>query len=258
MSLRTYLFTITSLSLLFISCKKNNPEDRGHHHLVKTVSKLGDSASYTFFNYDEQNRLIRITDSNNTNHTRHYTSLVYDANDKWIKSVYTNDFDLFTGEDSFLYDNNRIIKKQYSNSFGTHNKNIYVYDVAGNLIHDTTYSYWSNSVFGFANYSYNNSGNIVSWQEYYDQGGTMQSDGTSSASYNNLINPYYDFGLPFYISRNDNTLMSKYQVTQGRYSDGSIANYTYDYYPEGLVKKIVITYISGGYIDISTVEFFYD
>lgn len=250
-------FIIAGLSAIFISCKKDNSTSEGHL-LVKVIGRSGDSALYTFFNYDAQNRLIRIIDSNNSNHIRHITSVVYDANDKWIKSIYTNDFNALTGQDSFFYNNNQIVKKTYSNSLGIHNKNIYVYNLSGKLTHDTIYSYFSNNVFGFTNYTYDNNEDITSWQAYYDQGGTMHSDGQTSAFYNNLINPYSDLGMPFYILRNDNALISKHQITQEIYPDGSITNYTYEYYPGGLVKKITLANNSGGSIGTSTIEFFYD
>jgi hypothetical protein len=248
------IYSLLTVTMLFlIACKKDNSTAQYGHRLVRTITKGGDSALYSSFFYDAQDRLVQIVDSENTNHSKSFTLLIYDSDGKWVKSMYSNDFSSFVGQDSLWYNNNKIVKKTYSNSMGYSNKSIYVYDNLGRLTNDTTYSYWSNgySLFQFADYRYNSNDDIVSWQSYELQGGTFQTWGAITASYNNSINPYSDLGMPLYILRMDNTLLSKHQMTQLRWFDGTPQNYIYTYYPNDLVKTIVLN--PGG-----TIEFFYD
>jgi hypothetical protein len=42
------------------------------------------------------------------------------------------------------------------------------------------------------------------------------------------------------------------------YYDGTIENFTSEYYSDGRVKKLTDTDTTGGYTDITTGEFFYE
>ncbi len=87
--------------------------------------------------------------------------------------------------------------------------------------------------------------------------GTWQKVGVVQAMYNNAINPYNSIGLMYYITKghdeNKYTLTSKNQVTQLTTGVGAIS-YNYEYYSNGLPKKVLITNRS----KLSTIEFFYE
>jgi hypothetical protein len=254
---KTYFF-IAALLLLLISCQKENtttlPEN---HKLTTAISRWHDSAFYSFFHYDDQNRLTSIVDSENTNHSKRFTSFIYDQDGKWIKSIYTSDNNTIVGEDSFFYQNDRMVLKKYTNSLVS-NRNTYTYDSQGRLIGDTTYSYWSNDIAGYVVYTYDNNDDIISWQEYFSENGILKSDGVISATYNSSINPFSNIGLPLYIFTQDNSMISKHQRTAVTYYDGTTVNYTYEYNPDGSVKRIIETDMEYGIPDTSTIEFLYD
>ena len=260
MPAKTYLL-VALLFLLLIACEKEKSFSTSRSssaegpRLTETIGRWYDSAFYSFFYYDEQNRLSRIVDSENTNYSKRFTSFIYGADGKLLKKIYTNDYDSYTGQDSFWYDHDKIAGKRYSNSTYA-NKNIYSYDSKGHLIGDTTYSYWSDKVYGYVGYTYDSNDNIVSWQEFHDEGGTIKSDGTIFASYNNSINPYFDLSSSIYTTWYDNNILSKHLRTQVTYYDGTIENFAQEYYPDGRVKKI--TSMDNSDVDTTTVEFFYE
>jgi YD repeat-containing protein len=262
MPAKTYLL-IASLFLLLIACEKEKSLSTGRStsadgpRLTKTIWRWYDSAFYSFFYYDEQNRLTSIVDSENTNFSKTFTSFVYDGQGKLLKKIYTHDYDSYVGQDSFWYDHDKIAGKRYSNSTYA-NKNIYSYDSKGRLIGDTTYSYWNDKVYGYVGYTYDSNDNIVSWQEFHDEGGIMKSDGVTVAAYNNSINPYFDLSSSIYTTWYDNSILSKHLRTQVTYYDGTIENFTSEYYSDGRVKKLTDTHTTGGYTDITTGEFFYE
>src|SRR5262245_25300378 len=188
-------FLVVTLILLLIACEKEKSfsTSRGGSadgsRLTKAVWRWHDSAFYSFYYYDDQNRLSRIVDSENTNFSKRFTSFVYNADGRLVKKIYTNDYNSDAGVDSFLYDDkNNIAEKKYSDSYmasiGISGKNTYAYDGQGRLVGDTTYSYWTDKIFEYVNYTYDGNDDLVSWQEFRDEGGIMKSDGTTFVAYN--------------------------------------------------------------------------
>jgi len=105
MPAKTYLL-LASLFSLLIACEKEKSFSTGRSssasgRLTKTIGRWYDSAFYSFFYYDDQNRLSRIVDSENTNYSKRFTSFIYDADGKLLKRIYTNDYDSYVGQDSF-------------------------------------------------------------------------------------------------------------------------------------------------------------
>jgi len=255
MHAKTYLLA-ASLILLLFACSKDSPVSTGGSVLTTTIWRWHDSAGFAYFHYDQQNRLTSIVDSENTNHSKHFTSFFYDAAGKLIKSIYTNDLNNTVAQDSFWYDKDDIVKRTYSDSWGYHGNATFSYDGQGRLTGDTSYSP-SGNVYGFTDYTYDQDDNIIRWQEYYDRLGTMESWGVVSASYNSSINPYYGLGVPFYVMSYDNSILSKHLRKQVTYYDGTVQNFVYDYYPNGVVKRIALISTQSGHTDSTTLEFFY-
>ena len=90
MHAKTYLLA-TSLILLLIACEKeksfstNGSTAVNSSRLTKAISRWYDSATYSFYYYDDQNRLKNIVDSENTNFSKAFTSFVYDAAGRLLK-----------------------------------------------------------------------------------------------------------------------------------------------------------------------------
>ena len=268
MPAKTYLLA-TSLILLLIACEKeksfstNGSTAVNSSRLTKAISRWQDSATYSFYYYDDQNRLKNIVDSENTNFSKAFTSFVYDAAGRLLKKIYTSGHNSDAGVDSFWYDGNdniagKIYSNQYATAIGVRRKNTYTYDARGRMIADTTYSYRSEDIIEYVTYTYDNNDNIVSWQEFHDEGGIMKTDGIISASYTNLVNPYFDLRSSLYTIWYGNWILSKHLSARVIYDGGTIENYTYEFYPGGSVKKLIATEDSGGYSDITTLEFFYE
>jgi hypothetical protein len=229
--------------------------------LTKAIARWHDSATYSFFYYDDQNRLKSIVDSENTNFSKAFTSFVYDADGRLLKKIYSNDYSSDVGLDSFWYDHdNNIAGKIYGNSYTTamdiRGKNTYGYDRLGRLTGDTTYSYWSENIVEYVIYTYDNNDDVISWQEFHNAGGAMKSDGIVFLSYNNSMNPYFDIRMPIYRDWYRSAILSKHLRAQVIYDAGTIENYTYEFYPDGRVQKAIASEDSGGYTDVTTQEFF--
>jgi hypothetical protein len=268
MPTKTYLL-ITSFILFLIACEKEKSFSTAGStggngsRLTEAIGRWHDSVTYAFFYYDELNRLSRIVDSENTNFSKSFIFFIYDADGRLIKKISTSEYSSDAGVDSFWYDDNdNIAGKIYTNplmtAIGTRAKNTYTYDARGRMIADTTYSYRSENIVEYVNYTYDNNDNIISLQEFHDEGGIMKSDGIISASYSNLINPYFDLRSSLYTIWYGNEILSKHLRAQVIYSAGTIENYTYEFYTDGSVKKVIATEESGGYTDVTTQEFFYE
>jgi len=264
MSILRFAHTAVLIFSLFYSCKKEDLPRTTAGRLQRIIERAGDSALYTFFGYDAQNRLIAITDSNNNGHLWK-TSIEYNALEKPVnfKVLYRNNpSGIFTGNsDSLIYsDNGRVIKK-LSISYPYKAINTYGYDTRGRLTTDSGFSYWNNNEFaGYTSFTYDNSDNIVQWQTFYKSpAGDMNSGGIITASYNKENNYYKSLGLGIYFLRGDIFLLSKENTTQIQYYDGTTWKYQYEYFSNGLPEKAAIThYYVNGFFNNTSIEFFYD
>jgi len=256
MLLKAYCLLLI-VSLLVAACTKDDPVSAGESRLTMTIGRWHDSAAYAYFYYDQQKRLTSLVDSENTNYSKRFASFVYDVTGKLVKSIYTNDVNNTVAQDSFWYDDDRIIRKTYSDSWNNSGNITFSYDGQGRLTGDTSYYNRTGNLYGFTDYTYDGDDNMVSWQEHHDELGVMKSWGITSASYNNSINPYYDLGVPLFVITRDNSVLSKHLRKQVTYYDGTIQNFVYEYYPGGNVKKLTLISAQYGYTDSTTLEFFY-
>ena len=256
MLLKTY-YLLLVVSLLIAACTKDNLVSPGGSRLTMTIWRWHDSAGYAYFYYDPQNRLASIVDSENTNHSKRFASFVYDATGKLVKSIYTNDVNSIVAQDSFWYDNDHIVRKTYLDSWNNTGNIRFSYDGQGRLTGDTSYANITGNIYGFTDYTYDQDDNMVSWQEHHDELGVMKSWGITSATYNSSINPYYDLGLPLFVITRDNSILSKHLRKQVTDYNGTIQNFTYEYYPGGNVKRLTSISSQSGHTDSTTLEFFY-
>jgi YD repeat-containing protein len=190
----------------------------------------GDSISYRFFQYDQEDRIISITDSNN-NGNRRQLVMSYDAQGKL--SQVTEGATIY----KFEYDNKgRIAKKlhSYSGQQTSLVSNNYIYDLNGRVIADS--SSWSTG-FIVVTYSYDAAGNVtasksaemlsgISW--VYEQ----------QCSYDDHPNPLAGNGIMIYLFDSQEGLPAgNNNLLKETFDNGTVVNYKYDYHDNGLPKK---------------------
>lgn len=260
-----FAFTFTILLSLFCACKKEDLSNAGGQRLQKIISSSGDSILVTSFSYDVHGRLTSIIDSNNNGHVWE-TFIDYNDQGKPVKFkvIYSSSANNFGTESfgSLLYNNNNeVVEKMFSSTFNGPYKKIhsYAYDAGGRLVGDTTYGHWSDEVYSYTTFTYDANSNVAQWEQYSKSSGTMQSDGITTASYNTMNNPYVNLGSAAYFIREENVLLNRHNRVLTNYYDGTTGSYTYEYYNNGLIKKIVAYYDDAGTRSLEGIrEFFYD
>jgi YD repeat-containing protein len=231
--MRTFLLLVivAFVSLTFFSCQKDNSSSQGDR--LKTIRiKVGDSLFYRSFQYDGQNKLISILDSNNNGFKRNFI-ISYDAQGKLSQvsegaTIYTFEFD----------SKGRIIKKlvNLAGQQATDVANTYSYDINGKVVADSVYSYWTKNVYSIASYSYDQSGNVTESRTLDKSSGDVMAQ--VQCTYDNHPNPLGGKAVLIYL------LSSGYELPAGKnnllketYQDGTTVNYSYEYYSNGLPKK---------------------
>jgi YD repeat-containing protein len=232
--MRTFLvFLVTAItSLWFFSCQKEQSNSQGDRLKMIRV-KEKDSVFYRSFQYDDQNRLISILDSNNNGHKRNFI-IKYDAQGKLSQVTEGGSIYTFT-----LDDKGRIVKKslQLSGQQTTTVENTYNYDVNGRVIADSLYSYWTKDVYNIVFYSYDQSSNVIETKIVDKSSGAILGQG--QYTYDNHPNPFSGKNVMTYLlstgyeipTAGDNNLLKEI------YDDGTMVNYSYEYYSNGLPKK---------------------
>ena len=200
MYIARFAFTIVLFYSLFSACKKSDLPNTDGQRLQRSITKEGDSISFTFFSYDAKDKLTVIIDSNNNDYLRKtfidYNNQGNPAKFKVLSSSYPNG-PINEVSYSLLYNNdNQVVEIRFTSfSIGPDKKiNTYSYDSQGRLIGDTTYSYWNNEVFGYMAFIYDGNDNVIQWEEYSKWSGTMTSEGITTASYNSVNNTYSSLG----------------------------------------------------------------
>jgi YD repeat-containing protein len=223
---------ILFISFVLFSCRKEDSPNQQGSQLKMVSVRSGDSIFYRSFQYDGQNRVIAMFDSNNNGFKQNF-SINYDAQGKISKVT--------EGENTWTFefdDKGRIIKKTRFNANQQKSvvENTYAYDDNGRVAADSVYNYWTNEVYSFVSYSYDQSGNVAESLMKDKESGSllveMQSD------YDNHPNPLFGITVARYF------MNSGYEIPPGKnnllkvtYDDGTIVNYTYEYYSNGLPKK---------------------
>lgn len=205
-----------------------------------TTSQLNDSISYESFNYDNQNRVTTIEDSNN-NGAKYKFLIEYNTQGQPHKLTAFYNY-TFGGSCLFNYDNNGKVKKRINQSASNNEdsiQNVYTYDSRGRLIADSVYSYWTNQVFSYITYSYNENDNVTERKEYNNFMGSMQIENSAQFLYDDKPNPHSSLGIALYFITNDDRYLSRNNRIQAKYEDGTIMKYEYEYQNNGLPKRIL-------------------
>lgn len=251
--------TLILCLLIFSSCEKTNFPSAQGTKLVKVIATEDDSVGVSVFKYDENERLVTISQTTN-NIPSYHTTLEYDTSGKLVQSE-----ELYKPANSFwrasyTYSNDRIIRRVNSDAFGDTIKNIYTYNSQGKLIADTLYKSGDQN-YSYTTFKYNSNENIEELEYFYNYLGTWQKVGTVQGKYNNELNPYNSIGLMYYITKgyteNNYSAMSKNLVTQLITGFGPV-DYNYEYYLNGFPKKVLITSHYAIRTKLSIMEFFYE
>ena len=251
---RSVIIATIAAAGTLLSCTRNDLPSSGGSRLSKTIARSGDSVVISYFKYDTEGKLIRILDSAVYSHRASGISFQYNTSDQLIKTELFNDFNSIIESYSFIYQNG-VVTEKINEDDPSRNKDIYAYDAQGRLIADTSYYYTFPEPVYFS-FSYDNNENVISQQPFYRSSGSWIASSTVHFSYNNSPNPYYPIGLNYYLCKNDITWLSKDLVTQIDYSM-TTATYTYEYYSNGLLRKLHLQYTNNAAEPV-TVEFFYE
>jgi hypothetical protein len=261
--MKKYIYSIIVCTpFLFYSCKKEETEKVLLPRLQKIVSNGMDSLgnfhaaplSFQFFTYDINGSLVSIRDSSDDWHPWYSGPQPWRLGWKQVTMGYNygNLLNIKNTRDSFVYNNrNQLVarlKRIYSDTSQYFVVNRFTYNIQGNLVADSNYILQSNSkpdgiLNAYDQYTYNDRGNVTTNDhvELWPAGTVKHTSYT--ATYDNQQNPYKNFGmLPYILFYNHGFFLS----TNNKIESG----YSYEYYPNGLLKKITYQ----GYVQ----EYFYD
>jgi hypothetical protein len=262
--MRKLLFYSFSLLFLwsFIACQKEVTQKLNQQQLKKTTSREGDSLYHTYYAYDDQNRLVSISSSNNQGQgEQHRIDFFYDAQGRMARAKQSHG-DTYSFEYGFEYDNqNRIIQKLLitPSTAPFPGGSTYTYDIKGRLIADTLHSVWAKEIFEYTTYTYDQNDNITEVQVFRNNAGVFQVERTWHVHFDNKSNPYSSVGrLLYYLFSDGNGseyLLSKNNHLKKTFPSGDIVSYDYVY--EGDLPKSVATIDSSDPDWISNQEFYY-
>jgi hypothetical protein len=258
------------LSLILFSCKKDEVITDAPGTRLKeviTTQAIKDSTGITFLKYNSQIKLVTVIDSfrMQSDNLGHYIGLSfsrpleYDAQGKLAKVTYREG----SGSDVYdlLYYNSDGVAIQRLNYSQLENDtliNYYTYDNKKRLISDSTYNNKKIGLVDFTTYSWDDKDNLVGWKRFTNASGTLQMMASMQATYDQNTNPYHALGMTLYPFRRKEQVLSKNNIVQEKYSDGTSVSYEYTYYSNGLPKgaTIATASLNGGVSRM--VEFLYE
>ncbi len=236
--LKHQLFLVLLFSSYFIACKKDDVPDTEGSRLHMTIYQIGNSISSRRFVYDDQNRLSAIYDSSNGLY-RHRVFLNYDPQGKLVQVTDANN-GMFDGSFieivfSFQYDQaGRMTRKAGVSPSGNPIINSYTYDARNRLVADSMYSYWSDKIYSYTTFTYDNNDNVIERKETrFDSGEVLDQ---SHITYEQSPNPFNKLGQVLYFLTGDEMALSKNNYD---YIDNgnNITNYSFEYQHNGLPRK---------------------
>lgn len=227
----------------FVGCKKDDYPTPNGKRLEKIIGRWYDTVYYTFFKYDQDDRVVEvIRNNNNVPLDTGFLSIEYNSQGKMVNYRSKYNRSSFSYAYTFIYDTNGRITQKRSLPTNSPSKS-YSYDQEGRLVTDSNFYYSLNSSILSGVYQYDNKGDLVKWQnQYYDSyNQRVFTWPVTEASYNNSLNSLADLGqILYHILEYYPYILSKHNVSQINYNNGSLdRSFTYEYYPNGLMKKII-------------------
>ncbi len=264
------LITATTISSVLLSCHRNSDSPDAPGTRLKEVitnQAIRDSNVFTFFHYNDQGLLTQVVDSFHvlTNNFHYLDTAVsypfqYNAQGNLEKldyrqgSVYAALYDLRVYNSKNLLVQNTHVNQYDQDTAIT----VYMYDNNDRLIADSTYRDNIPGKIDFTTYTYDGNDNISTWKRFTDSLGTITVLDSSEISYDNNRNPYHTLGINLYSLRNKEQVLSKNNIAQQKFSDGSIYSYQYVYFGNGLPKDVMVTVTSPASIPNREFHFSYE
>jgi hypothetical protein len=179
------------------------------------------------------------------------TILSYNSNNKVDKATFIQHGNTIYSLEFEYNSDGRISKRKIRSGIQpvNENYNVYVYDAAGHLVTDSSYTTVNNSTFSLlmvSNFKYTGN-NITEAENYTQNNGSLTLDTRIKYEYDNGINPFKDMDLEYYINEAGSAiytiqLRSSNNSLKAYFSNGNggwdlWTNSTYVYNSNNFVKK---------------------
>lgn len=179
------------------------------------------------------------------------TTLTYGSNGKVDKAVYYQQGNIISSMEFTYNSDGRISKRKIRSGIQpvNENYNVYVYDAAGHLVTDSSYTTVNNTTFSLlmvSNFKYTGD-NITEAENYTQNNGTLTLDTRLKYEYDNGVNPFKDMELEYYLNEAGSAiytiqLKSSNNPIKAYLGDGGTGwnlweNSTYEYNSNNFVKK---------------------
>jgi len=265
-----YIPIATIVSFLLFSCHKSGGSADAPGTRLKEVithQAIRDSNVFASFKYNSNGQLVTYVDSfhmltDNSNYINIVFSYPFQFNsqgnleriDYRAGSTFAALYDLRT------YDGqNRLIQNMHIDQYAQDTAvTRFVYDSNNRLTSDSTINSSTPGKMDYAVYTYDGNNNIVTWKQFTDSSGIVTATDSSNITYDANRNPYNSFGMNLYSLRNKEQLLSKNNITQQQFADGTIVNYQYTYFSNGLPKDVFVTVTSSASVPNRELHFVYE
>jgi YD repeat-containing protein len=241
--------------VLLFSCVKQQDAKVASGPLKSIRIQWRDTLMYRMFEYDSQDRLTRIIDSNDNQYVVK-RSIIYNSANQMVKVTSTDQ--LYVHEMVFAYNNNgQIIKKDQhyiTPSNGSASTMTYGYDSQGRLIADSV----SDGIYlrRATNFTYGQNNNIPSWQysSWNYSTNSIQTHSGYNLTYGTQDNPFKTLGSILYFIYGEWRSLSNNNIMNEYYGPENVV-YNYQYNQAGLPLKMTINYTHSP--DSFIYDFFY-
>jgi YD repeat-containing protein len=230
------------LSICFIGCNKGDDASNGN----ALLSKVTNDDETRMYQYDQQNRLIKIERIGNDG-ILYADSITYDGNGRLQNSITK---DRVIGMTDYYYTYLRNDKGQIIRKFGTKqngaivpNDHSYAYDDKGRVIADTAYYQQTNSIVSYFVCRYDANNNI-SEPETYDMV-NPNNQGTTTYQYDTKRNPYHLQGSDYFFVTNSINYLIPNNVISANNSQNIPVTIQIEYNNLGLPISMKTKYGSG-------------
>jgi hypothetical protein len=247
-----YCICLLALAISWLGCAKSGDDATGSGRLVKIATTVVDSVgndnapramAYQFFSYDNNGRLASIRDSSSPGaRFTYYGPVAYPLGKGDEKFQYNSKGELVKlSRDSLVYNAKSQAIQKYRRVISPTSAytliNTYTYDTQGRLLTDSGYTtdYTYTPFLLITDYyifTYDAAGNIVKADQsiVWPLGSATRITTSYTKSYDTKRNPFESMGIAAYtLYRQWHLIGSNNVVNTG---------YSYEYYPNGLIKKI--------------------
>lgn len=124
---------------------------------------------------DSENKIRKVSGYDETGNLLYYYVYSYNETGQINRKIAYDKNDVQTGDVNVLYDENGNCIQDWIEMFGTGEitgRNIYEYDLKGNVIKVTYYDLYEDTIMGYQTYEYDDAGNLMQCNEY-DKRGSM-------------------------------------------------------------------------------------